>query len=203
MVFAFTTGACALGAACEFPTHELRPEHKCNLCNKVTHVMCATFNNESDSHCYKFDCRRPHGDSTTTTISAPNQSEIRVPLLLPMAAPNNESITKYLCQQIDNSFDGVNELVSTLHKNALRSNECVIISTDYSVTQSCVGDSTQLGQVLFKSGDTCKDYKTLCFDASSFDVIMGFTVSITQECIRCNRFSINRNKKKTNSNQEI
>ena len=71
-MFAFPTAICALGAACEDPTHELRPEHKCNLCNKVIHIMCGTFNNESDIYCCKFDCRKPHGDSTTTTIVAPN-----------------------------------------------------------------------------------------------------------------------------------
>ena len=90
-----------------------------------------------------------------------------------MVAPNNESFTKDLYQHIDNSFDDHNKLVSTLHKTTLISNEYVKISTGYSAMQSFVGESTQLGQVLFKSGDTWKDHKILYVDMSSFATIMG------------------------------
>ena len=45
----FPVGVCCVGdRLCKYPTHELRPQHKCLSCDKVVHVLCAVVDGEND-----------------------------------------------------------------------------------------------------------------------------------------------------------
>ena len=82
----FPKGRCALGAACNFPTHELRPDHKCIQCSQVIHIMCGTFDFKNDRYQCKIDCRKEqHACSTTPTTST--TAPPRIPLLSPIINP--------------------------------------------------------------------------------------------------------------------
>ena len=81
----FLKGRCTLGAACNFPTHELRPEHKCIQYSQVIHIMCGTFDFENDRYQCKIDCRKEqHAHTSTPTTSTAPPS---IPLLSPIINP--------------------------------------------------------------------------------------------------------------------
>ena len=78
-------------------------------------------------------------------------------------------------------------------------NEEVIFSTDYSSFISFDGDKNLLAQSLFKTGQKWKDCSTLFHAVNLFAAIAGFSVFLSQEYIKCNRFGNVQNKKKQNT----
>jgi hypothetical protein len=90
-------------------------------------------------------------------------------------------------------------LAVSVNSTSIVLNEEVIFSTDYSSFISFDGDINLLAQSLFKTGQKWKDRSTLFHAVNSFAAIAGFSVFLSQEYIKCNRFGIVKKRKKQNT----
>ena len=60
-------GRCILGDLCKYPTHQLRPNCRCSICNEVIHLLCTIETTEELVYiCGRSDCCANQSSSSTT-----------------------------------------------------------------------------------------------------------------------------------------
>ena len=127
MSLIFETGRCCLGVKCVHPDGELRPSHKCPVCDKIVHTQCGIFSNTHD----KVVCNNCVAEGSETTEDEKSVTDVKLTGdTCQVVAEKNDVITDMTV-----SVEPMVEEFTTITES-VAANDLKVIPKDYFVTKS-------------------------------------------------------------------